>query len=99
MESNAQIREAARHLLCVIDEMGFKPWCADNPLAIACDKLDAALAEPLLNCDVGTPEEQYARFRRYCFSKRCESLIKKNMLGSEIAFAWGQMPYEEGGAL
>ena len=60
MESNVQkMREAARHLLCVINEMGFKqPWCPDDPLAIACDKLDAALAIPLRNCDVGTAEEQ-----------------------------------------
>ncbi len=71
MESNVQkIREAARHLLCVIDEMGFKPWCADDPLAIACDKLDSALALPLRNCDVGTAEEQIDRFGDFCHSHR-----------------------------
>lgn len=60
--------------------------------------LSAALAAPPRNCDVGTAEEQYDRFREYCFSKRCESLIKKTTLGSEVAFAWAQMPYEEGDA-
>ena len=101
MESNVQkIREAARHLLCVIEEMGFKPWCADDPLAIACDRLDTALAEPLLNCNVGTAEEWIRRHERYC-GDSAESFACINGPGSECkkCFAkWLQMPYEEGGA-
>lgn len=59
--------------------------------------MDAALLEqPVRNCEVGTAEEQYKRFRDYCYSKRCESLITPNTLGSEVAFAWAQMPYKEG---
>lgn len=54
-----------------------------------------ALAKPPRQCDVGTAEEQYKRFRDYCYSKRCESLITPNTLGSEVAFAWAQMPYNE----
>lgn len=105
MESNVQkIRSAARHLLCVIEEMGFKPWCADDPLAIACDKLDAALALPLSNCNVGTAEEQAKRMDAYCASHgerigcgwRCENCPLRSIERCELA--WGQMPYEEGGA-
>ena len=108
MKSNVQvIREAARHLLCVIDEMGFKPWCADDPLAIACDKLDAALALPLRNCDVGTSEEQKYRFKEYCDRhfdtgrygcKECP--VRDYIKGWGIPYCqlkWAQMPCEEGG--
>ena len=90
MESNVQkIRSAARHLLCVIEEMGFKPWCANNPLAIACDKLDAALALPLLNCNVGTADEQQKRF---------DMFTEKHWHMGKTSLQWAQMPYEEGGA-
>ena len=106
MESNVQkIREAARHLLCVIEEMGFKPWRADDPLAIACDRLDAALALPLHNADVGTAEEQTKRFHDYCLNNSsvcdvdmecCRCPLEKVEASCELA--WSQMPYEEGGA-
>lgn len=101
MESNVQkMREAARHLLCVIEEMGFKPWCADDPLAIACEKLDAALAEPLLNCNVGTAQEQAIRFDEFC--QECEKCpLNEKRLNIKLVqceFLWGQIPYEEGDA-
>ena len=103
MKSNVQVmREAARHLLYVIDEMGFKPWCADDPLAIACDKLDAALAIPLRNCDVGTADEQLDRYGDYCQKNCsvCEHRLSCHIRGEsyrmKCIFAWGQMPYTKG---
>ena len=103
MKSNVQVmREAARHLLCVIDEMGFKPWCADDPLAIACDKLDAALALPLRNCDVGTAEEQTKIFDGFCDMQclsgcsNCPCNTKPMITDIECFSNWSQMPYKEG---
>ena len=56
----------------------------------------AALAEPVKNCEVGTPEEQAERWNNenpypYEWNDRqyCDAL---DML------KWAQMPYEEGGA-
>lgn len=44
------------------------------------------------NCDVGTAEEQYAKFRDWCRTKNCPSISKWNTL-SETAFRWAQSPY------
>lgn len=73
-----------------------------------CNIIDAALAAPPRNCDVGTAEEQHARFVSYC--DRCDCPMgcdhRKNFVGvlkPECAsiltcfIRWAQMPYEEGG--
>lgn len=54
--------------------------------------VDAALSSPARNCDVGTPEEQEARYKMT--GEVYHTLTLKNSL------AWAQMPYEaeEGGA-
>ena len=65
-----------------------------------------ALSAPPRNCDVGTAEEQYRRFRDVCDSKdarqcSCCELRGLNSLNCsrDKCFArWAQMPYEEGGA-
>ncbi len=54
------------------------------------------------NCDVGTAEEQEARFNKFCFSHyninnvdgECSPCpLNKNVKGI-CEFAWSQMPYE-----
>lgn len=62
--------------------------------------VDAALAEPVRNCDVGTAEEQGVRFEAYCDNEVCN---RKNCGCSckvfyidGCALEWAQMPYEEG---
>lgn len=101
MESDVQkMRSAARHLLNVIDEMGFKPWCAGDALALACDKLDSTLTLPLRNCDVGTAEEQIARYGEFCQREclSCDKRISCHMRGESYRMncmmKWAQMPYE-----
>ena len=71
--------------------------------------VDAALAEPVLNCEVGTPEEQYERWRSNCGHgiPRCFSgckvykratelglLDEKKRVKCDCKFVWAQMPYE-----
>ena len=73
-----------------------------KPIEIA----EAALAIPQRNCDVGTPEEQYRRFRSFCeshdsggdFDNPCHCCELKQPFGCETAF--GNLPYkgEEGEA-
>lgn len=77
--------------LLVNDRCG-KPYILTPQYALG--EIDAALAEPVRNCEVGTAEEQYERFRDMCFKTNCEGLVKHNIL-SEYAFKWSQMPYEE----
>ena len=70
-------------------------------MAKALDKAKAALAEPTRNCDVGTDEEQSRRYEELCDRHTCGSRCSASgcpMYEHDCSpFAWGQMPYEEGG--
>ena len=71
-------------------------------MAKALDKAKATLAEPPRNCDVGTDEEQSRRYEELCDRHTCGSRCSASgcpMYEHDCSpFAWGQMPYEEGGA-
>ena len=60
---------------------------------------EAALADPPRNCDVGTAEEQHARFYNFCDKieecKECP-LWRGGGLASKCSVYWAQLPYEEG---
>jgi hypothetical protein len=64
---------------------------------------DAALAEPLRNCDVGTAEEQYQRWDKYCnsFGTQCDKCdLNCNVhfdLTAKCFAHWAQMPYKKEG--
>ena len=58
------------------------------------DRIEAALSEPLRNCDVGTPEDQHNRFMRFCDSKSLGYCWGRGC--RKCMAQWGQMPYEEG---
>ena len=69
-------------------------------MAKALDKAKATLAEPIRNCDVGTAEEQSARFDAHCRKHMgcltCPLREKDGSVPKHCEFAWSQMPYEEG---
>lgn len=66
-----------------------------------------ALAEPLRNCDVGTPQEQIKRWEKFCQehheywkpSKSLTAIQRCNCPCHEgngcNYFIWAQLPYEE----
>ena len=58
--------------------------------------VDAALAAPPRNYEVGTVEEQWARYNRFCHAHECEDCPLFAEQSCELA--WAQMPYREGGA-
>lgn len=69
--------------------------------------LRAAIAEPIRNCDVGTPEEQSDRFADFCDSHSgCSQCPVKSLWSfanghkPSCGVLWAQMPYtaQEGGA-
>ena len=83
-ENNMQkIREA----LEFVAHMNDSPYTTYDVL-VAVQKARSALSNPLRNCDVGTAEEQAERL----FFQHGDTT-----LGAEVALAWAQMPYEEGG--
>lgn len=91
MEANNKCREALKLAKSFIDGYG-----DINDLELR-RKVDAALAEPIRNCDVGTAGEQATRFAHFCFFRKCFECQLKNVAKfPECGFLWSQMPYEEG---
>ena len=76
--------------------------CAHRDLCEAKTAINAALASPPRNCDVGTDEEQSRRYEELCDRHTCGSRCSASgcpMYEHDCSpFAWGQMPYEEGGS-
>ena len=54
---------------------------------------EALLAEPIRNCDVGTAEEQYRRFLKFCHGANCSKCPVHDARSCKLA--WAQMPYED----
>ena len=76
-----------------------------SPDAIA-EEIRQALSAPPRNCDVGTAEEQVARYHAFCAKMMkqnnhccgpcpCHEFI--NGEAQSCTLLWAQMPYEEGG--
>ena len=105
----AKMREALRQVSRVAVEMTRKTVTGESEdrktvdewALRLCDIVSAALAEPPRNCDVGTDEEQSRRYEELCDRHTCGS--RCSLSGCPMyeydcsPFAWGQMPYEEGG--
>ena len=63
-----------------------------------CDRMnrEVEIFRPLRNCDVGTAEEQIARFNKFCFPIKCsECQLHTDEDLHDCIFRWAQMPYEE----
>ena len=67
-----------------------------NGVKDAQDMAKAALSAPPRNCDVGTAEEQYKRFLKFCHGANCSKCPVHDAVNCK--FAWSQMPYKEGEA-
>ena len=75
--------------------------CAHRDLCEAKTAINAALAKPPRNCDMGTAEEQIKRIRRLCKKYRdeigkCKGCPVHGVFPKDCALIWAQMPYEEG---
>lgn len=93
----AKLREACEALMSEIG--GYSTdgleviWCSISGKTIK--KARAALSAPPRNCDVGTAEEQYKRFLKFCHGANCSKCPVHDAVNCK--FAWAQMPYDEGG--
>lgn len=94
-------REALSEIIDTIDK-----WRTDGVMehwqySQLFDIADAALAEPLRNCEVGTPEEQMKRWNKFCMMQTgCNECpghkSHKRSCIITLCFAhWAQMPYKE----
>lgn len=71
--------------------------CGVDPVEIR-DIARAALSATPRNCDVGTAEEQYTRFLRFCDKHEgCKGCPLCTSVFSKCYAHWAQIPYEEGG--
>ena len=96
MKANNKLREALAAarvaILAAKKKMG-----VENPIIL--EIIDAALAKPPRNCDVGTAEEQAKRLHRFCISQDCATCpCNLGKADGRCEFAWMQRPYKEGEA-
>lgn len=100
----AEMREAYEFAEEFLRDYG-TDWKLHNKL---CDMLKSALAAPLRNCDVGTPDEQAERFENFCLKHIgcAEETGGRHCVGCPLEKAsrnitqkcelyWAQMPYNE----
>lgn len=93
------MREALKEILRIAN----MPSSEKNRIGAVAHKARVALAKPMRNCDVGTPEEQDARFSHFCHHQHvncntCEiTEIHHKCAMPFCALAWSQMPYDDGG--
>ena len=90
---SASAHRTDRDLIVMDDEKrGVYVLCPKDTLI----KIDAALSAPPRNCDIGTAEEQYRRFLKFCHGEICEKCPMHD--ARSCKFAWAQLTYGEGGA-
>ncbi len=105
METNNRLRKALEKI-SLLSSAPPPHW---KPVAVIVEigKLaDAALAEPVKNCEVGTPAEQIIRFKKFCLDNITENdfgcgdcpCYSKDPDTDKCTILWAQLPYEKGGA-
>lgn len=101
MKTNNKLREALKDIRRLVEQIHF--LYSDYPSEIheIARKVNAALAEPVKNYEVGTAEEQAERFVEFCDEEKgnrehCRNCRLCN--AQDCTLAWVQLPYTEGGA-
>ena len=74
--------------------------CSHRELCEAKTAINAALHKPPRNCDVGTAEEQYKRWKSFCdkFNDDCTGCPCDELSLLSLGYCivqWEQMPYDE----
>ena len=103
MQTNNKLREALAKILGIADHVQMRfaiPELANQEISELKQIAEAALAEPVRNCEVGTPKEQNERHNKFCYYHRSyEKCCGGCPLNGEpcCELSWAQMPYEGGG--
>lgn len=100
MNNYEQMREALVYARTVLANWSrYTPFRAWNEIGEAIDKCDAALSAPPRNCNIGTVEEQFKRYHKFCMGGHGCSTCKVGIRsGAGCSLAWAQMPYKAEGA-
>jgi len=95
------IRCASNHDVLVQYDFAWNPPTLHLAKGI-CDRMnrEAEIGRPLRNCDVGTAEEQYGRWKIFCGRHGddctgCPCEKAANVSFTACFACWSQMPYEE----
>lgn len=106
--NNKAMRDALEEMATEFEDLasrdGIRAPAYSSIFSIYAEKCRKALAAPPRNCDVGTAEEQYQRYDKFCCSHfRIADNGSGNCLKCPFAqpackLRWAQMPYKEGGA-
>lgn len=103
MQTNNKLRDALEFIKLASDDYEVYGITKAGALDVIHEKACAALAEPVRNCDVGSPEDQSERMAKFCreqFEKTdgvelCSGCPFHGVNRLDCQFAWAQMPYEE----
>lgn len=91
----SKIREALEEVVSILSTWtDHLPPVIQDEVQEAIDKAEAALAEPLKNCEVGTAKELVERHYKWCETTRDFSCA--NSICRKCFADWSQMPYEKG---
>lgn len=99
------MREALEEMATELEDLasrdGIRAPAYSSIFSIFAEKCRKALAAPPRNCDIGTPDEQSARFDAHCQKHMgcltCPLREKDGGVPKHCEFAWGAMPRKEGG--
>ena len=86
---------AMREALVMVKRLFDKRLMWQPDIRKAHEAVNAALAAPPRNCDVGTAEEQEKRYLALCDSNNCSSCPVRLKGKTDCVFTWSQMPYDE----
>ena len=96
----AKMREALSRILGIADHLQTRfaiPKLASEEILELKQIAESALSAPPRNCDVGTPEEQSARFDAHCRKHMgcltCPLREKDGGVPKHCELAWAKMPY------
>ena len=100
MQTNNNPRVALSKILVLAEYLQTRcgvPKSVANEISGLKQIAEAALAEPVLNCEVGTAEEQSRRFCAFCRPRTepCDgcACLEGSRKG-RCEFVWAQLPYE-----
>ena len=102
---SSKLREAVNQLLGLIDNeiLVFNTELDPSEVSNAqyqIDKANEALEEPLLNCEVGTVDEQYKRQYKWCRKHNVDGDMEADCANPDnccelCTLRWSKMPYEK----
>ena len=99
MQTNNKLREALEDIGRIVEQIRLLYSDYPSEMHEIARKVNAALAEPVKNCELGTAEEQAERLHRFCISQDCATCpCNIGKADGRCEFAWMQMPYDEGGS-